>query len=1039
MTAKFNGYYNADVIMDETYEAINLAYEDNYNRILPMYPYSAVESPENMRLELDRAIEKVTKVSRLHESSKWVDDCYVLMGKAQYLQGNYEAAEETFEYFINNFNPKDPDSRIYSEKAPSAKSKSKQRQKEAQKARKEKLNERKAAEKAREKEIKENKKERKKSNKEREQAQKDRVKKASKKSVSQARKEKIKEREEAVEDSKKKEKEKTLSTKELRQKKIKEREQQIKDRRKEAKKKQNSKRKTREERDAEKLAEESKVIGTKELEEEEKSESIEKEKIEEVPTKKKNKKERKREKEESEKNSEKENEKPEKKGKNDDLRDPAKGGFLKHEPAYYEGMLWLAKTYISRENYVQAKYYINRIEEEMDQGVPAKVLNEVPVVRADLYIQQRKYNEAVEPLRQSISTTRDKGLKARYAFILAQIHQKNGKPVEAAEAFAQVEKYSKKYDMSLNAQLNQVKNTWAGGNSNYESAIKKLGRMEKDKKNADHVGAIYFTRAELKQANGDEAGAIEDFENALSTSISSINKIESYYRLATLYYGLEDYVESKFYYDSTATIMPKRDDRYVEVTRLRDNLKEIAKNIFIIETQDSLLTLAEMSKEELQAYADNILTEREQKEAAAQLQVGSVSPPPASTTGGTSKFFAYNSRSVQKGKQDFSRRWGSRQLEDDWRRSNKQSSIIIEEEVNSLDELDYDRQKEIDKILRDIPSNTKEKAKSLETLEKAYFDLGIGFRNYLKNSAKSAETLKTYVTKFPEGKNIIDAYYYLYLDYKDMNDNAETQKYYNILTRQYPKSDYAKVLKDPSYAKELMTEDRKVAKAYDRAFELFDNADFQGAFDLVKKAKTDHGNDHDMIAKYDLLEAMCIGNLKGKQEYISALRKVIIKHNNTPEQTRAREMLRFLKGDSEAFEGEISSEDLEDFVVADDKLHYIIVSLFEADGNVVNEAKNSINKYNQEKHKDKRIRSTSIYLNQKSKSHLLLLRRFENKGVAMEYFREITKDSDIFLDAGKFAYDLYAVNQQNYREIVKQKSTRTYRLFFDTYYLNSDK
>jgi len=279
----------------------------------------------------------------------------------------------------------------------------------------------------------------------------------------------------------------------------------------------------------------------------------------------------------------------------------------------------------------------------------------------------------------------------------------------------------------------------------------------------------------------------------------------------------------------------------------------------------------------------------------------------------------------------------------------------------------------------------------------------------------------------------------LYLDYKDLGDNSSSQKYYDLLTRLYPNSDYAKVLKDPSYAMELLTEERKISKAYDEAYGLFENADFQDASEILTRSKADFGNDHDMIAKYDLLEAMCIGNLKGREDYVSALRKVIIKHNNTPEQTRAREMLRFLKGDAEAFEGEISTEDLEEFVEEDDKLHYIIVALFEADGNIVNEAKNSINKYNQEQHKDKRIRSTSIYLNQKTKTHLILLRRFENKKVSMEYFREITKDSDTFLDPGKFSYDLLAVNQKNYREIVKQKSTRTYRLFFDTYYLNSNK
>ena len=1056
MTAKYNGYYNADVIMDETFASLNEGHEDNYNRILPVYPYSDMDSPETVKLELDRAIEKVTKVSRLHESSKWVDDCYVLMGKAQYLQGNYEAAEETFEYFIKNFNPKDPKSRLYSEKEPSNKAKAKLRQKKAQEARKKRLDERKQKEKEREQEIKDRKKAEKQNKKDRDQKKKDRDSKKSEKdtdkSEEDAREQKIKEREEAVKNSKKKEKEKELSAEERRKQRIKERNDAIKNRKKESRKK--PKKQTREEREAAKKAgEEKKIAERKAAEEKREAEKLarqkkrEEEKLAEEKVKQAKKeaeqKEKERKEEEALKKKEEkqkeESKKTETKQSESDLKDRAKGGFLKHQPAYYEGMLWLAKTYIERENYVQAKYYINRIEEEEDKGVPPHVLNEVPVVRSDLFIRQKSYEGAVAPLRQSIENTKDRGLKARYAFILAQLHQRSGNTQDAAEAFAQVENFSRDYDMNLNAKLNQVKNEWASGGAGYDPTIRKLNRMEKDKKNIGYEGAIYFTRAEIKQANGNESGAVEDFQKALKSSVSNINTIESYYRLATLYYGLEDYIRAKSYYDSTATTMQKRDERYNDVRRKSTNLKEIVKNIFIIEKQDSLLKLGEMSKEEMQQYALDIVEERE-REAEEANRVSNIAPPPATTAGGTSKFFAYNNRSVQRGKNSFGQKWGDRLLEDDWRRSNKQSSGVVEsEEVQTLEELDSDRKKEVDKILREIPKNKRDKEKAVGRLEKAYFDLGIGYRNYIKNYKRSSESLKIYVSQFPEGKNLVDAYYYLYLNAKDLGLSSDEQSYFNIITSEYPDSDYAKVLKDPSFANKLLTEERKISKAYDEAFYLFENAEFQQAYDMIKQAKTDFGNDHDMMSKYDLLEAMCLGNIDGKDSYVSALRKVVIKHNNTPEQTRAREMLRFLKGDSEAFEGEITSEDIQEFKQEDDKLHYIIVALFEADGNLVNQAKNSINKYNQANHKDKRIRSTSIYLNQQKKTHLILLRRFENKKVSMDYFGQITKDADEFLDPGVFQYDLFSVNQKNYREIVKQKSTRSYRLFFDTYYLDGEK
>jgi len=98
-TALYNGYFNANELMKQSYQTLRASHRDNYNEILPLYDYVLVENTKSVAADLDKAIEKVTTVAALHEPSKWVDDCYVLMGEAQYLKQDYESAEETFAYF----------------------------------------------------------------------------------------------------------------------------------------------------------------------------------------------------------------------------------------------------------------------------------------------------------------------------------------------------------------------------------------------------------------------------------------------------------------------------------------------------------------------------------------------------------------------------------------------------------------------------------------------------------------------------------------------------------------------------------------------------------------------------------------------------------------------------------------------------------------------------------------------------------------------------------------------------------------------------
>ncbi|MBK7008594.1 MAG: hypothetical protein IPH36_08165 [Saprospiraceae bacterium] len=123
VTSEYNGYFNANELYEASLLTLREKNNDNYSKILDVYDYLAVPDPKIVNADLDKAIEKLTRVAAIHEPGDWVDNCYVLMAKAQYLKQDYERALETLEYFEEDFNPVNPYGRNFQKKKVSSKQK----------------------------------------------------------------------------------------------------------------------------------------------------------------------------------------------------------------------------------------------------------------------------------------------------------------------------------------------------------------------------------------------------------------------------------------------------------------------------------------------------------------------------------------------------------------------------------------------------------------------------------------------------------------------------------------------------------------------------------------------------------------------------------------------------------------------------------------------------------------------------------------------------------------------------------------------------
>ena len=96
----YNYYFNANNKLHQVIERAPIATKDDYSKLLPFYGYSLANTA-SQNTELDSVIYKATAGILLHDlRSDWVDNLYLLIGKAYYLRKAFDSASMTFQ-FIN--------------------------------------------------------------------------------------------------------------------------------------------------------------------------------------------------------------------------------------------------------------------------------------------------------------------------------------------------------------------------------------------------------------------------------------------------------------------------------------------------------------------------------------------------------------------------------------------------------------------------------------------------------------------------------------------------------------------------------------------------------------------------------------------------------------------------------------------------------------------------------------------------------------------------------------------------------------------------
>jgi tetratricopeptide (TPR) repeat protein len=126
MTAKYNGHFNAEELLNQAILTYNNSRKDDFYSILPISPLPNETEVKGMFPSIDTAVVKCSKVILNHsmpsaedmsakevEHNKWIDENWITVGKALFYRRDYDKALKNF-LFVKRFFKKDP-SRYISE------------------------------------------------------------------------------------------------------------------------------------------------------------------------------------------------------------------------------------------------------------------------------------------------------------------------------------------------------------------------------------------------------------------------------------------------------------------------------------------------------------------------------------------------------------------------------------------------------------------------------------------------------------------------------------------------------------------------------------------------------------------------------------------------------------------------------------------------------------------------------------------------------------------------------------------------------------
>ena len=730
-----------------------------------------------------------------------------------------------------------------------------------------------------------------------------------------------------------------------------------------------------------------------------------------------------------------------------------------NSPIQYEALLWMAKTYLETERYEKAEATLNLLQSKLEESnFPTQVYNAIPLVYADYYIARENYELASSYLQRGLELNNNKQLVTRIYFILGQISQSNQDYSKASSYFSKVIKRNPPYQMAFQAKMNLAQCYDEGsGESKYINKV--LAKMAKETKNKDYLDQIYYALAQVAKKDGKDTLVVFYLRKSVSSSMTNnAQKTTSSLQLADLYFDQSNYMDAQAYYDTAVSSLPKDFPDYEKIKARAGILSEIVVHIQVINLQDSLQHLATLDTTKLFAIIDQMIAEYVEEEERLEaekeeLQAGGIafidpnrgSKNPNLNTG---KWYFYNAAALGFGRTEFQKKWGTRQLMDNWRLTDKKPVMqtfeteLTEDTIsNTIDSLVVAKKgspRFREYYLADIPRTTQQRLVSDSMMVEAFHSLGFLYLEELRDTSSALKTYVDFQGKFPDNNYRLETWYALYKIYQSNGNIEESDFYKGLILGNYPESIYANVINDPDYFIKLSQQKNEAAALYEKAYSAYTSEQYLRTITYAEKGMELYPNDTSLIPKFLFLRAMSLGVVDVPDSLYSSLYYIAGKYPTSPVGPMVRSVMRTLEqeygmgyGTKAVTATDTTIVKMAPYKYAPATTHLVMMVILSSDVNI-NALKIRISDFDKKYFELKQLKVKSLMLD--NDRSLVTIGNFDSEAEAGNYLMALKNDTYVTSGVKSSDHKVYSISLENYPLFYKDKNLEGYELFWKENY-----
>ena len=770
-------------------------------------------------------------------------------------------------------------------------------------------------------------------------------------------------------------------------------------------------------------------------------------------------------------------------------------------PAGDEGAILLARCMACEKRYPEAEATLDLLVRDLDNGNFSRSRRDkLYLAMVEATVPQEKYKKAVEYIHLAIECSGSNDTKARLTFLLAQIYQRLDRRPVAAKYYRKVLSYGPAYVMEFNARLGEASCIDLASldenrrHSDLQRLEQQLDAMLRDKKNEEYRDQIYYAKGEMYLGVKDAQKACDNLR--LSVALATANraqKAKSALRLAGVYYDIyENYDQAQIYYDTAMQCIDRDYPGYPSIKRRSDMLTELCSFTRVYERCDSLLAVAALPEAErlalIKAKIDTLRAQEERaKEKALLAELAADDKAQQNTLKGD--WYFYNANTVQKGKESFRQRWGTRVLEDNWCFSNKFSfdlfasddeesatdstaasdSIAASDSLGAAPVANAGRFGNPDDphapayYLKELPT-TRQQLDSIDSLTAiSLLNAGYIFYDGVQNTPRALECYQRLANDYTGYDHIVQTFYMLYRIYDRQGNTPQANYYRDMVLMGFPDSDFANLIRDNEYYKELLRREGIVEDAYEHLYAQYLSHRYSTVVTLANQADELYPG-HSLLPKFHYWRALAYAAQGQRTDAIAQLKDIIRLNPRTDTIVPlAQNQLALLLSDTTTrlLDAETVSDDApataqaatvtqtQPVVTGEapvDELPpealvyhyrpgqtYYVIVLIDDRRIKATELQYRISDFNSQYYSNSGYRVNAILFT--DSTQLLTVHKFRNEQEAMNYYRHLQQSESPLRQYNESDYRLFAVSTPNYATFYNRKDPDAYDAYFKRYHL----